>query len=63
MNGQMKKSKSQVVEEYIKRVNIYEKPQPISFDLRGYATYIEENELKASDITPEIMNKFSKVRA
>ncbi len=62
MNGQMKKSKSQIVEEYIKRVNPYEKPQPISFDLRGYAAYMKENGLKGADITPEIMNKFSKAR-
>lgn len=63
MNGQTKKSKQQIVDEYIKRVNPYEKPQPIAFDLRGYAAYIEANNLKAADITPEIMNKFSKVRA
>ena len=60
MTGQTKKSKSQIVEEYIKKVNPYEKPQPIAFDLRGYATYIKANGLKGTDITPEIMNKFSK---
>lgn len=29
MNGQMKKSKREIVDEYIARVNPYEKPQPI----------------------------------
>ena len=55
MNGQMKKSKGQIVEEYIKRVNPYEKQPPIAFDLRGYSAYIAEKGLKSSDITPEIM--------
>ena len=62
MTGQTKKSKSQIVEEYIKKVNPYEKPQPIAFDLRGYAAYIKANGLKGADITPEIMNRFSKER-
>lgn len=58
MNGQMKKSKRQIVEEYINLVNPYETPKPIAFDLRGYAAYIRENNLKAEDITPEIMEMF-----
>jgi hypothetical protein len=61
MTGQTKKSKSQIVEEYIKKVNPYEKPQPIAFNLRGYAAYIKANGLKGTDITPEIMNKFEVV--
>lgn len=58
MSGQTKKSKSKVVEEYIKRVNPYEKPEPIAFDLRGYAAYMKTNGLKGTDITADIMNKF-----
>lgn len=60
MNGQTKKSKREIVNEYIARVNPYEKQKALSFDLRGYAAYIAENGIKASEITPEIMNKFSK---
>lgn len=63
MSGQMKKSKRQIVDEYLKRVNPYEKPQPIAFDLRGYATYVAEKGLKATEITPEIMQRFSKGNA
>lgn len=63
MNGQMKKSKRQIVEEYIKRVNPYEKQPAIAFDLRDYAAYVAEKGLKASDITPEIMQMFSKAKA
>ncbi len=62
MTGQTKKSKNQIVAEYIKKVNPYKKPQLIAFDLRGYAAYIKANGLSGADITPEIMNKFSKER-
>ena len=62
MTGQTKKSKNRIVEEYIRRVNPYEKPQPIAFDLRGYAAYIKAKGLKGTDITPEIMNRFSRDR-
>ena len=62
MTGQTKKSKNQIVEEYLSRVNPYEKPQPIAFDLRGYASFIKANGLKGTDITPEIMNRFSRER-
>ena len=48
-----------MVEEYLRRVTPYEKPQPIAFDLRGYAAYIKASGLKGTDITPEIMNRFS----
>lgn len=60
MIGQTKKSKNQIVDEYIKKVNPYEMPRPIAFDLRGYAQYIKANNLKGNEITPEIMNRFSK---
>ena len=63
MNGQTKKSKNRIVEEYLERVNPYEKPQPIAFDLRGYSAYIARMGLEAADITPEIMSQFSKVTA
>lgn len=58
MSGQMKKSKRQIVDDFIKRVNPYEKPQPIAFDLRGYAAFVAQNDLKAKDITPEMMKRF-----
>ena len=62
MATRTKKSKNQIVEEYIRRVNSYEKPQPIAFDLRGYAVYIKAKGLKGTDITPEIMDRFSRER-
>ena len=45
MNGQKTKSKRQIVEEYIKRVNPYEKQRPLEFDLRKYAAYVKEKGL------------------
>ncbi len=58
MSGQTKKSKGQIVEEYIKRVNPYEKPQPIAYDLRGYAAFLKANGLNGADVTPEMMDRF-----
>lgn len=34
------------------------KSEPLNFDLRAYAAYVKENNLTASDITEEILNKF-----
>ena len=45
MTGQKKKSKSQIVNEYLKKVNPYEKTQAINFNLREYAAYIKANGL------------------
>ena len=59
MTEETKKSKKQEAEEYLRRVNPYEKPQPVVFDLRGYAAYFRAKGLKGKDITPEIMNRFS----
>lgn len=61
MSGPMKKSKREIVNEYISRVNPYEKPKPLAFDMRGYAEYISVNDIKTTNITPEIMKQFSKV--
>ena len=58
MNGQMRTSKQNTADEFIKRVDPYEKPLPISFDLRAYSKYISDHGLKANQITPEIMNRF-----
>ena len=41
-------------------VNPYEKPQPIAFDLRGYSDYVSKNNLKANQITSEMMAQFDK---
>ena len=60
MNGQMKQSKAQLVQDCIRRVNPYEKQPPLAFDMRGYAQYVKEHGLSAKDITPEIMQMFSR---
>lgn len=60
MNGQMKSFKQKIVDDFIRKVNPYEKPKPIAFDLRGYSKFISDNNLSASEITPEIMAQFQK---
>jgi len=62
MNGQMTLSeKNALAQEFIKRVNPYEKTKPSYIvDLRAYAKYVKENNLNPHDITKEIMMKFVK---
>ena len=58
----MSEDKNKIIEDYIKRCNPYERNPLVGFDLRAYAAYVKENNLKASDITEEILNKFSTER-
>ena len=53
-------SKQKVVDEYMQDYNPYEKHEPLQFDLRGYAQYVKEHNLKPEDITLEILTLFSK---
>lgn len=54
-----KQKHQQIIDQYIERIGLYEEQQPIAFDLRGYAAYVKEHKLKASEITMEIMQKFA----
>ena len=38
-------SKQKVVDEYMQDYNLYEKHEPLQFDLRGYAQYVKERKL------------------
>ena len=53
-------SKQKVVDEYMQDYNPYEKHEPLQFDLRGYAQYVKERNLKPEAITLEIFALFSK---
>ena len=53
-------SKQKVVDKYMQDYNPYEKHEPLQFDLRGYAQYVKEHNLKPEDITLEILTLFSK---
>ena len=55
----MPEDKDKIIADYVKQCNPYESNPLTGFDLRAYATYVKENNLKASDITEEILNKFS----
>ena len=60
MNEQMKSSKENVVDAYLKNNDIYSSSvgKHAPFDIRGYATYIRDNNIKPSQITPEIGRRF-----
>ena len=53
-------SKQKVVDEYMQDYNLYEKHEPLKFDLRGYAQYVKERDLKPEAITLEILALFLK---
>ena len=53
-------SRQKVVDEYIQGYKTYEKHEPLQVDLRGYAQYVKERNLKPEDITLEILAFFSK---
>ena len=53
-------SKQKVVDEYMQDYNLYEKHEPLQFDLRGYAQYVKERDLKPEAITLEIRALFLK---
>ena len=62
MNGQTKSSseKQRIVDEYILKHNPYKELTPLNFNLRQYARYVKENNLKAEDIFNTVMSMFIK---
>ena len=60
MNGQMLscEERKKKIDEYIARNDPYRPLTPLKFDLRGYAAYIKEHQLKAQDITEDILRLF-----
>ena len=63
MTGQTKLSstKQNIVEDFISRVNPYEKITPLHFDLRGYSEFIKANHISADNVTSDIMNPYEKI--
>jgi len=53
-------SKQKVIDEYMQDYNPYEKHELLQLDLRGYAQYVKERNLKPEAITLEIFALFSK---
>jgi hypothetical protein len=54
------KEKKNIVEDFIARVNPYEKQKPLNFDLRGYSDYLEKNGLSGEKVSNSIIEKFQK---
>ena len=54
----MKNEKQKIIDDFIKRVDPYKKPEPLNFDLRGYSAYIKEHNLSAVDIDESVFKKF-----
>lgn len=47
------------MEEYLAENDPYQEREPLNFDIRRYAVFVKENNLRSSDITPEILNMFA----
>ena len=62
MNGQITQfeKKQHIADEFIVRVNPYQKPKTLQFDLRGYAHYVKKNNLSRSEISESDMEQFVK---
>ena len=62
MNGQKLSynEKQKKMDEYIVRMNPYKKLVPLKFNLRAYASYVEDNNINPKDITMDIVQMFAK---
>ena len=52
--------KNEIITRFIEMVDPYKPLVPLRFDLRGYAKYVEENNLTGEDITDDILLMFRK---
>lgn len=62
MIGQMKsfREKQIIVDEFIARTKPYEQPQPLRFDLRGYAKYLKDHGMEGKEVPDAVVQKFQK---
>jgi len=63
MSGRMKSSDDiqKEVDRYIEEVGLYEEKELLCFNLRAYARYMQEHDLKdPDDIPAEVMDSFWK---
>lgn len=62
MNGQTKlfNEKQKIVDDFIARINPYEKQPSLRFDFHGYAKYVKDHGLTNQTITESVMRRFQK---
>ncbi|MBR0409321.1 MAG: hypothetical protein IJI53_14945 [Clostridia bacterium] len=60
MYGQTKsyKEHQKAVDAYLKAHDPYQKPQPLKFDLRKYAAYVEQHKVDPASIPEEVLQSF-----
>ena len=63
MTGQTKsfEEKQRMIDEYILKNDPYRKLSPLKFNMRQYAKYVKENNLKPENISNAIMSMFKTV--
>ena len=62
MNGQMSsfEEKKKIVDNYLAQTDVYKPLVSLKFDLRGYADYVEKNNIDSRDVTDDILEMFVK---
>ena len=62
MNGQTKsfEERKKIVDDFITRINPYEKHTLMRFDFHGYANYVKKKGLTNETITESIMEQFQR---
>ena len=60
MNGQKNtyKEKDRTIRKYISLVNPYKTHKPLKYDLRKYAAYVRDHNLRVEDISEDVMSMF-----
>lgn len=54
----MQNEKQKIIDDFINRVDPYKKPDPLNFDLRGYAAYLAEHNLDGRNVPEEVIERF-----
>ena len=49
---------NRAVEEYVTRIDPYQKQNPLHFDLRSYARYVEEHDITPDQVTADMWERF-----
>ena len=51
-------STGDIYDTFISRINPYQKPEPLRFDLRGYAKYLKEHNISGKNVDENIVKMF-----
>lgn len=56
----MSEEKQRMTDTFIEKLQPYDRRVPLQFDLRGYAQFLEENNISGKYVPENIVRQFSK---